>query len=333
MPVSSLVRGSRWAHATQKTRAARASGSFRHEILLYQGGDHGFLAGTLELVERAVAHEARVLVAVGGARAAALREALGDDAERVCFVSMREIGRNPARIIPVWQEFVREHAGNDGNALGIGEPVWPARSAAELTECERHEALLNLAFDDGPGWQLLCPYDLDGLDDHVIEAAKHTHPLCACDGASRGNEDYVRTREPPRPFAGALPAPGGEVNELAFARGSLAELRRAVLDWATAQTLGIERAEELVLAVDELATNSIRYGGGTGRLRCWREGATLLCEVRDAGWIEAPLVGRERPAPDAQGGRGMWLVNQLCDLVQIRSAPAGSVVRVHKRLR
>ncbi len=84
--------------------------------------------------------------------------------------------------------------------------------------------------------------------------------------------------------------------------------------------------------MDELASNSIRHGGGVGLLRCWREADTLLCEVHDAGQIEAPLVGRSRPTPEARCGRGVWLVNQLCDLVQIRSAAAGTVVRVHKCL-
>ena len=31
------------------------------------------------------------------------------------------------------------------------------------------------------------------------------------------------------------------------------------------------------------------------------------------------------------GGRGVWLANQLCDLVQIRSGAAGTVVRLHAR--
>jgi anti-sigma regulatory factor (Ser/Thr protein kinase) len=93
-----------------------------------------------------------------------------------------------------------------------------------------------------------------------------------------------------------------------------------------------EHIEELVLAVDELATNSIRHGGGSGTLRCWREGEALLCEVQDRGWIDAPLVGRRRPDPEASSGRGVWLANQLCDLVQIRSSSTGTVVRVHKRL-
>jgi MEDS: MEthanogen/methylotroph, DcmR Sensory domain len=42
---------------------------------------------------------------------------------------------------------------------GIGEPLFATRSADELVECQRHEALLNLAFQDAPGFWLLCPYD------------------------------------------------------------------------------------------------------------------------------------------------------------------------------
>lgn len=122
------------------------------------------------------------------------------------------------------------------------------------------------------------------------------------------------------------------MRELAFDINGLAGLRHAIADWARSNRLGVERTEELVLAVDELASNSIRHGGGAGMLRWWREEDELLCEVQDGGWIRAPLVGHVRPSIDACSGRGVWLVNQLCDLVQIHSAPGGSVVRVRKRL-
>lgn len=134
------------------------------------------------------------------------------------------------------------------------------------------------------------------------------------------------------PFAEKLRSPHGPVLELAFDGDALAELRHTIAAWATANGLGAERTDELVLAVDELASNSIRHGGGAGTLRWWREDEALLCEVRDEGWIPARLAGHVRPGTDARCGRGLWLVNQLCDLVQIRSAPAGSAVRVHKRL-
>jgi anti-sigma regulatory factor (Ser/Thr protein kinase) len=330
MALRPAVAGSSTAHGTH---TLAPSASFRHEALFYAGGDQGFLDGTLELVRGSLAREARVLVAVAPARAEALRQALGDESVRVRFVDMHELGRNPARIIPVWQAFISEQTGEHGDPLGIGEPVWPGRNAAELDECERHEALLNLAFDDGPGWRLLCPYDLDGLDEAVIETARHTHPLLACDdGIGARNDEYTGAHEASHPFAGALPAPEGAVAELAFAGEDLARVRRATSDWAAGQALGVEPTEDLVLAISELATNSILYGGGGGTVRYWLEADTLLCEVQDAGWIEDPLAGRVRPSPESGSGRGLWLVNQLCDLVRIRSDPTGSVVRVHQRL-
>jgi anti-sigma regulatory factor (Ser/Thr protein kinase) len=290
--------------------------SFRHDALFYSSGDRGFVEATLDLVRDAVSKEAGVLVAVDSGRAAALSEALGEEAEGVRFADIRQLGRNPARIIPTWQDFVGEHAGR-GDALAIGEASWPGRSEAELAECERHDALVDLAFADGVPWRVLCAYDLEGLASHVIEAAERAHS---------------GTREPAQPFAGELPAPGGTLTERAFGSGELSQLRHAVSEWAAAHAMRSEHIEELVLAVDELATNSIRHGGGSGTLRCWREGEALICEVQDLGWIDAPLVGRRRPDPEASSGRGVWLANQLCDLVQIRSTPAGTVVRVHKPL-
>ncbi len=328
MPANSAV--TRFRSGSGATMRGRA---FRHQMLMYAGGDEGFLGGTLEPVRQALARDAGVLVVVTGARASALRQALGDAVERVRFADVHELGTNPARSFPLWQDFAGEHAsrGHTG-ALGISETVWPGRSTAELTECERQEALLNLAFDAAGAWHLLCAYDLDGLDDQVIEAARRAHPLLARDGSAHANETYVCDHETTQPFAGSLPAPRAQVEELAFASATLARLRHAVAVWARAQGLGDDRTEELVLAVDELASNSVRHGGGSGTLRCWRDGESLLCEVEDAGYIQAPLIGRRRPQPEACSGRGVWLVNQLCDLVQIRSSPTGSVVRVHKRL-
>lgn len=80
------------------------------------------------------------------------------------------------------------------------------------------------------------------------------------------------------------------------------------------------------------ATNSARHGGGSGRLRLWLESSSLVCEIRDQGHFNRPLADRERPSGDIAAPRGLWLANQLCDLVQIRRLPDGTVVRLHKRL-
>ena len=41
------------------------------------------------------------------------------------------------------------------------------------------------------------------------------------------------------------------------------------------------------------------------------------------------MAGRLRPVLDEPGGRGLWLANQLCDLVQVRTFENGNVVRIH----
>jgi anti-sigma regulatory factor (Ser/Thr protein kinase) len=121
------------------------------------------------------------------------------------------------------------------------------------------------------------------------------------------------------------------VQQRTFVADDLSAMRRFVSAWASEEMLDDERRERLVLAVNELASNSIRHGGGRGKLLVWRCADTLLCEVRDDGHIADPLAGRRRPMTEEYGGRGLWLVNQLCDLVQVRTSAGGSVVRAHMR--
>jgi anti-sigma regulatory factor (Ser/Thr protein kinase) len=60
----------------------------------------------------------------------------------------------------------------------------------------------------------------------------------------------------------------------------------------------------------------------------WVRPDAVLVEFSDNGTITAPLVGRLRPGVRSYGGRGIFLVNHLCDLVQIRSGATGTRVRV-----
>jgi anti-sigma regulatory factor (Ser/Thr protein kinase) len=302
--------------------------TFRHEALLY-AGEVDFLTGTLPFIREGVAAGEPVLVVVSAARIGLLRSALGGDADRVAFADMADIGANPARIIPAWRDFV---AGNDvasRGARGIGEPIWAARTPAELIECQRHESLLNLAFAGVPAWWLLCPYDTTSLGSQVLEEAWHSHPFVTEEGVGLGSATYRGFEQAAAPFAAPLPDPPGQPPAVAFDPASLAGLRELVSGYAAAAGLDPARTGDLTLAVDEVATNSLRHGGGRGTLRIWREEGALVCEVRDAGRIEDPLAGRERPPPDRDGGRGLWMVNQLCDLVQLRSFPGGAVVRLH----
>lgn len=310
---------------------APVEASFRHEALFYRG-EEGFLRGTLPFVTEGLAAGEPVLVAVNRERARQLVDALGSNAKRVRFLEMRDLGRNPARVIPAWREFLAEHAPEGNPMRGIGELVRRGRSAAELEECERHEALLNEVFAYGPTWRLLCPYDLDAIAPEVLQAARTTHPALMHEGVSRRSNAYKPLHLGLGPFNGVLPSPPVGCEELSFTAHGLGEVRSLVAQRGAAAGLAESVREDLVLAVNELVTNSVQYGGGGGSLRVWRDEGELVCEVRDRGFIEDPLVGRLPPPVDQYGGRGLWLVNHLCDLVQIRSSPSGTVVRVRMRV-
>jgi anti-sigma regulatory factor (Ser/Thr protein kinase) len=207
---------------------------------------------------------------------------------------------------------------------GIGESVWPGRDAAEVDECQRHEALLNVAFSSQPTWSLLCPYDAGALDDDVLAAVTHSHRQIERDGIRESSADFAAA---PDCFAGSLPGHPDE-GGFEFDRTGLFDVRRRVGWAAKSAGMATQATTDLVVAASELAANSIVYGGGTGTLHVWREDGRLLVEVEDLGSIEEPLVGRMRPHPTQIGGRGLWLANQLCDLVQIRSGATGTAVRL-----
>ena len=106
------------------------------------------------------------------------------------FADMADVGTNPARIIPAWREFVDAHAGQGRRLRGIGEPIWAERSPDELVECQRHEALLNLAFAGAEDFWLLCPYDVDALGADVIDKAHRSHPAVVAGDETRRSDTY-----------------------------------------------------------------------------------------------------------------------------------------------
>ncbi|HEY0560262.1 MAG TPA: ATP-binding protein [Frankiaceae bacterium] len=116
---------------------------------------------------------------------------------------------------------------------------------------------------------------------------------------------------------------------VAFGADGLPAVRGTCAALALAAGLSRERADELTLAVHEVAANSIRHGGGRGTFSLWTEADRVVSQVQDAGHFRDLRAGETEPDLDREDGRGLWLARQLCDLVQIRSNAGGTTIRLH----
>jgi hypothetical protein len=304
---------------------------YRHEALLYSGPDE-FRTAAVSFARRAVRAGDPILVMVSSPKINMLRRELGADAEKVSFADMAEVGRNPGRIIAAWHAFAQAHAGA-AQLYGIGEPIYPGRSPAEMTECQLHEALLNVAFVASTPLWLLCPYDLEALTADVIDEAWRTHPLVT-QGEDRQQSSTYRPVDPADPFARPLPAPPPEADQLTVRPGDLGRVGTFVARHARQAGLGQDSTTALLVAVKQITAHSDRNAGGEGELRAWSDGQALICEISDHRRLTWPLAGRLPPGADAGVGAGpeddLWLANQLCDLVQLYSSPGRATIRLHQ---
>lgn len=306
----------------QDDTTAAPAPAFAHMLYPYTGAQ-AYLDGTLAFIDKARAAGATVVIAAHDQRRALLSEHLVDDKD-VVFMDTAALGRNPGRLIPAWREWIGQ-ASAHGSVHGVSDPAWRWPNSVYESEARYREWLLNRAFAQTPAWSLLCPVDTSGRDAAQIAALARCHPLVWNGTAHQPSSDYLADAY----RFDELPDPPPGHQRLDYTVETLRALREHVADWARGYRLDATRVRELMLVVSELSSNSVRHGGGSGTLRLWSEADALVCEFRDAGVITDPLAGHVRPPTSQLGGRGLWFVNQLCDLVQIRTAPGrGSCVRI-----
>jgi anti-sigma regulatory factor (Ser/Thr protein kinase) len=304
------------------------TGRFRHIGFFYLTGDE-YAATVGGFLRDGLAAGEPLFAAVPAAKVTLIRDALGADARDIEFADMAAMGRNPAWIIPRVHAFTRRHDGQ--RVRYVGEPIWAARTHAELREATKHEALINLAFAAADA-DILCPYDTAALDAAVIADARQTHPLLLSYG--RHEESLAYAVPSPIPSSCSLPLPAPPYDAMSHTyRTNLSEVRALVFKHAIDAGLTEARANDLVLAVSEVAANTLRHTQSYGTLNIWHDRSEVVCEVHDEGIITDPLAGRRLPAPNASGGHGLWLVHQVCDLVELRSDSGGTTVRMHMAIR
>lgn len=125
-------------------------------------------------------------------------------------------------------------------------------------------------------------------------------------------------------FADSVPDGG---DGMSYTRpDDLRRIRAFVAERARALGMAAARADLLILAVSELTTNTLQHTSGGGHIRVWAEGGRVVCDVVDRG-AERPF-GRGMPSPEAVRGRGLAIVERVCDAVHTTTVPGGTLVRI-----
>jgi anti-sigma regulatory factor (Ser/Thr protein kinase) len=119
-------------------------------------------------------------------------------------------------------------------------------------------------------------------------------------------------------------------------RAAVPLARHLFKDWLTRVPVESDALESLVLIASELSANAVRHSSGAPSsvaVHAWVEHEGIVVEVSDDGAAPLPagLDGDEIPDPEAETGRGLFLVRELADSVSADVIDGRTVVRVEKR--
>jgi anti-sigma regulatory factor (Ser/Thr protein kinase) len=300
--------------------------SLIHQALLYRDAQQ-FLAAMLPFIRDGLDRDEPVLAVTTEANSRMLRGELGASSDGVQFVDPVEWYDAPGRTLAACHRYVQERQDGHDRVRVIGEPVWAGWNTLETAGWKRFEASLNIAFAAAPAW-MICSYDQRTLPPEVVADARRTHPQLS------GGMTSIEYADPTG-FCLELetdlaPPPAGGFVAVSF-DGDPTPVRRFASTHAARLGLPAARLDDLVLAVNEVTTNAIRHGAGFGQVRIWRDDRYLLCEVFDSGYSRNGLMGYLPPDPHSEGGHGLWITRQLCDLVEVRTLPTGTTVRLYVR--
>ena len=288
----------------------------RHELLLHDGLDD-LVEQTAAFVGDGARHDGTGAVLADPEVLDRVHDALGESAARVTLVDTAVLGRNPVRVVGVLQQLL-------GPGMALRVVGVPQRTTALSGRRGGEQLLYELCLSLPPvrAWDmwLRCPYDMGAAADSALQVLREAHP-------AEDERDAAAARAGAL-FAAPLPRPPAQAGQLDIDAARLGAAREELHTWAADQGLTGDRRGDLVSAVNEAMTNTLSHADGRGTVLFWRSGDRVVVEVRDDGVLADPLAGRLVPAHGSEGGRGLWLINHLCDLVSVRSDTAGTVVRM-----
>jgi len=297
----------------------------------HRGGVYGSQSELVELavplIEQARRRGHPVVLAVATSTERLIRDVVGASGLERLAPPEPELRRSGQTVAARRARQLRELTDREGPIVVIAQHD-PDLGLLDGRTWVETDAAMNIALTTMPV-TMTCLYR-DPLDPVLAAAARWNHPLWVGeDGSVHENPDHRDPAEVLAACPAGAPAPMGPADqELTFTPWQLTDLRGAVGEAARAAGLCAERAEDFVLAVNEVAGNAVEHGYGTGLLQMWLSPRSLTCEVHDSGVLGNPLPGMRLPHPAEHRGRGVWIARQLCDLLHVWTDHDGTHVRL-----
>ncbi|GAA4875446.1 ATP-binding protein [Actinomycetospora straminea] len=222
-------------------------------------------------------------------------------------------------------EGLRALAEDDRGALLVGDRT----TAGSADAWSVVDASTNIAMAGLPA-TVVCLSDAATTSDDADRYLAWNHAEVFTGAATTPNTRY-RTPQDVLASVPAPPAPALGPADLAttFAGvAALREVRRAAKAQAREAGLDEEQVEGCVMAVGELASNSIEHGPGSGTVSWWTRPGRVVAQIDDIGHMSTTTPGLRRPEVRSVRGRGVWLARQLSDVLHLWTGADGTHVRV-----
>ena len=289
-----------------------------HEALVYSSDDE-FLERLVPFLQDGLAASDPTTVVLTPNKSALLREALGQDAQRVSFAEASATYRSPAAAFAAYRRHLEtELSRPDVELVRVIGEIPLGLTSEEYAEWMRYESMFNRGFADYPLW-VVCGYDTRARPEQIVGDALHTHPIVSVSGNRDTNSGYIETDE----FVGRpvrreqeLAHGGDPLSRLTVnTERDLDQLGRVVAAAARAAGLGPSVVDDVTLGAVELARDALRDGGREARIEVAREGARWHCDVTD----------RDSTGP---GEIGLSIARLISARVELASGGGGHTVRM-----
>lgn len=302
--------------------------SAQHTGLAFSGVDQFVAAATPYL--RSGVDQGEAVIAVASKRnLGALQAELGSRGRHVDFFDNADWYDSQARTLHRYLRYWNERNEMGWKPLRIlGEPIRPGHCEEDIRRWTAFENGINDLIRSMPV-RMLCAYDLS-IQANTMHNVEVSHPHMAHGESTRPSSRYVE----PQSFSAArasvpLPVPKNGVSFVPFSGATLCALREAVAEFAARAALDRATKIDLFVAIGEAVANAVRHGGGEGMLRIWRDREIVADVIAYEGRFENVMHGYFPPAQYAESGRGLWVIRQICEWVEIRPRTSGSIVRMH----